>query len=164
MLLLLAILAITAAAYYHLIHKRKGLPPGPTPLPLLGNLLEIMKNPPGEGVYARWRKEYGDVYTYWMGELPIVAVTDYKTIMDTFHKDGETYAGRYSFVEWTKIIKGENLGVIMVDGPLWKEQRRFALQVFRDFGLGQLLNVFCVKCCCRQEHYARAGKLSTPLS
>ncbi|KAI6174478.1 Cytochrome P450-33C9 [Aphelenchoides bicaudatus] len=139
MLLLLAILFVTAYFYYHLIHKRKGLPAGPTPLPVIGNLLEVLRDPPGEAVYSKWRKQFGSVYTYWMGDFPIVAVTDYNTIIDTFQKDAEAYSGRYAFVEFMKLTRGGHLGVIFTDGALWREQRRFALQILRDFGLGKNL-------------------------
>ncbi|KAI6193226.1 Cytochrome P450-33C9 [Aphelenchoides besseyi] len=125
--------------YYHLHHKRRGLPPGPRPLPFFGNLLEVAKDPPGEAVYARWAKEYGPVYTYWLGELPLVAVTDYEMIMDTFHKDGEAFAGRWSFAQFDYMVRGGPFGVIFTEGESWKEQRRFALQFLRDFGLGKNL-------------------------
>ncbi|KAI6195869.1 Cytochrome P450-33C9 [Aphelenchoides besseyi] len=128
---------LIAFLYYHLHHKRRGLPPGPRPLPFFGNLLEVAKDPPGEAVYARWAKEYGPVYTYWLGELPLIAVTDYEMIMDTFHKDAEAYAGRWSFPEFDFMVRGGPFGVIFTEGESWKEQRRFALQFLRDFGLGK---------------------------
>lgn len=66
-MLALIIVGLSALAalvlYYNFYHKRKDLPWGPTPLPVLGNLLSLMANPPGEKVYLRWRKEYGPVYS-----------------------------------------------------------------------------------------------------
>jgi hypothetical protein len=41
-----------------------------------------------------------------MGSLPIVAVTDYKLIIDTFQKDGETYAARWSFRDFDTMMRG----------------------------------------------------------
>lgn len=32
------------------------------------------------------------------------------------------------------------LGVIFIEGDFWRDQRRFSLQVLRDFGLGR--NIF----------------------
>jgi cytochrome P450 family 33 len=139
MFIQLLLLAIGVFLFYHLYYKRRGLPPGPTPLPLFGNLLEVLFDPPGERVYMKWRDQFGPVYTYWMGELPIVAVTDYETIVETFQKDAETYAGRYAFVDFMKLTRGGTHGVIFTEDNIWREQRRFALKVFRDFGMGKNL-------------------------
>lgn len=69
--------------------------------------MSLFRNPPGEVIYAKWRQQYGDVYTYWMGDLPIVAVTDYKTIMETFQKDGDAYAGRWAFTDFDVLARGK---------------------------------------------------------
>ena len=76
--------------------------------------------------------------TVWMGNMPIVTVHDSPTIFETFLKDGEAYTGR-SFSKGFQITRGGYNGVIQTDGPLWREHRRFALHVLRDFGLGKNL-------------------------
>lgn len=45
-------------------------------------------------------------YTYWMGEMPIVAVNDYKKIIETFQKNGDAYAGRTWLHEWSEYLGG----------------------------------------------------------
>ncbi|KAI1702518.1 cytochrome p450 domain-containing protein [Ditylenchus destructor] len=76
----------------------------------------------------------------WFGESPIVCISEYSKIIETFLKDGDTYAGRFNFVEFDKIVNTRSTGgVVFTDGDLWKEQRRFALHVLRDFGLGKNL-------------------------
>ena len=64
------------------------------PLPLLGNMHSIAFNPPGYDVFKKWAQQYGPIHTFWMGEDPVVEITDYDLIIETFQKDGETYAGR----------------------------------------------------------------------
>ncbi|KAF7637785.1 hypothetical protein Mgra_00002759 [Meloidogyne graminicola] len=124
--------------FYNFYFKRRNLPPGPIPLPLVGNLLELKKEMP-EKCFLRWKHKYGNIFTIWFGEQPHVCITDYNKIMETFQKDGETYSGRFRFEEFDKIIKGGSYGIVMTDGDLWREHRRFALQIFRDFGLGKNL-------------------------
>lgn len=60
-------------------------------------------------------------------------------MIDTFQKDGDAYAGRFYFSDFDKLVKGGTHGIITTDGDLWREQRRFALHVLRDFGLGKNL-------------------------
>ena len=110
---------------------------GPIPLPIIGNILSFRNNGL-ETALTRWRKQYGDVMTVWMGSLPVVTIHDCPTIFETFLKDGETYTGRYITPGFTFIRGGYN-GVIITDGELWKEHRRFAIHVLKDFGLGKNL-------------------------
>ena len=76
--------------------------------------------------------------TVWLGNKPIVTVHDSPTIFETFLKDGEAYTGRSSSKGF-QITRGGYNGVIQTDGHLWREHRRFALHVLRDFGLGKNL-------------------------
>ncbi|KAH7717996.1 Protein CYP-33C1, partial [Aphelenchoides avenae] len=77
----------------------------PTPLPLVGNLLTVARLPPGYEAYERWSKQYGCVFTYWVGEQPVVAITDWKTIQETFIKDADTFSGRYLWNETMELLR-----------------------------------------------------------
>ena len=68
-----------------------------------------------------------------------MCVNDSKTIVDTFIKDGDAYAGRVQMKEWLEVVKNGQHGVIFEEGEPWREHRRFALRVFRDFGFGKNL-------------------------
>ncbi|KAH7709572.1 Protein CYP-33C9 [Aphelenchoides avenae] len=126
--------------FYNYYWKRRGLPPGPTPLPLVGNLLSVARQAstsPYEA-FNQWRKKYGPVYTYWVGEKPVVAVTDFKLIQETFVKDGDTYAGRYLWNDAMTLLQDGSIGgVILTEGEEWRTNRRFALQALREFGMGR---------------------------
>lgn len=87
-MILLALLGLFAYWMYWNFHeKRRRLPPGPAPLPILGNLIDIARHEPGEDQFIEWRKRYGDVYTYWVGEHPIVSVNEISLIQEAFVKD-----------------------------------------------------------------------------
>uniref|UniRef100_A0A914VPX5 Cytochrome P450 n=1 Tax=Plectus sambesii TaxID=2011161 RepID=A0A914VPX5_9BILA len=139
MFLLLLAVSTIAFFFHHFYWKRRNLPPGPTPLPFLGNLHTIARNAPGYTAYVKWREQYGEVYTYWLSGVPVVAVTEYEALQETFVKDGETYTGRLHIDFAKQLFRGGNYGIIDTDGPLWKEQRRFSLHVLRDFGVGRNL-------------------------
>uniref|UniRef100_A0A7E4W476 CYtochrome P450 family n=1 Tax=Panagrellus redivivus TaxID=6233 RepID=A0A7E4W476_PANRE len=118
--------------------KRRNLPPGPAPMPFFGNLLEIRKgNHPD--FYVKCTKKYGDIYTVWMGLTPLVCVNDIEAVNEHFLRDGETYTGRHFPKEMMEILKNGITGIVFTEGQLWREHRRFALSVFRDFGVGKNL-------------------------
>uniref|UniRef100_A0A914P187 Cytochrome P450 n=1 Tax=Panagrolaimus davidi TaxID=227884 RepID=A0A914P187_9BILA len=118
--------------------KRKGLPPGPIPLPLIGNLLSIDKLGL-ENFFTDIKNKYGDIHTFWLGESPVVSINDVPTILETFIKDGDTFAGRPTNMLVTDMTRHGRNGLIFTDGPIWREHRRFALHVLRDFGMGKNL-------------------------
>uniref|UniRef100_A0AC34GNW9 Cytochrome P450 n=1 Tax=Panagrolaimus sp. ES5 TaxID=591445 RepID=A0AC34GNW9_9BILA len=85
------------------------------------------------------KNQYGDIHTFWFGETPVISITDVPTILETFLKDGETFSGRPTNMLVTDMTRHGRNGLIFTDGPLWREHRRFALHVLRDFGMGKNL-------------------------
>uniref|UniRef100_A0AC34GQL3 Cytochrome P450 n=1 Tax=Panagrolaimus sp. ES5 TaxID=591445 RepID=A0AC34GQL3_9BILA len=123
----------------HFYWKRRNLPPGPCPLPILGNTLSLALNPPGYQPLLEWKKKYGPVYTFWFGFQPTICITDIKIIKETIIDDSETFSGRVTLNDLIKIVRGGHFGVIETEGNLWLEQKRFILFTFRNFGMGKNL-------------------------
>uniref|UniRef100_A0A915DMA4 Steroid 5-alpha reductase C-terminal domain-containing protein n=1 Tax=Ditylenchus dipsaci TaxID=166011 RepID=A0A915DMA4_9BILA len=93
--------------------------------------------------FLDWRRAYGSVFTYWMGELPVVVVADFESMNESFEKDGDAYSQRPSFVnDFHKLTRGGTLGIISNTGQVWQEHRRFAIHAFKDLGMG---NEICEK-------------------
>lgn len=69
MIILLLSAAVCVFLFHELFWKRRHLPPGPTPLPFMGNILAVILEKPGYECFRRWTKQFGDVYTFWMGKL-----------------------------------------------------------------------------------------------
>ncbi|WKX91278.1 hypothetical protein Q1695_009819 [Nippostrongylus brasiliensis] len=122
--------------------KQRRLPPGPFPLPLIGNVHQL-----AYGMFVRkmsiieilqeWAKKYGSVHTFWFGPMATVNVCDYDLAVEAMVKKGSNFADRFSPYLLTMIRNGR--GVIISNGPPWLEQRRFALHTLRNFGLGRNL-------------------------
>ncbi|XP_016048182.1 cytochrome P450 2C20-like isoform X2 [Erinaceus europaeus] len=110
------------------------LPPGPTPLPIIGNLLQLdMKNISKS--FSDLSKVYGPVFTVYFGMKPTVVLYGYEAVKEALIDWGDEFAGRGSFPIAEKTSKGR--GVIFSNGKTWKELRRFSLMTLRNFGMGK---------------------------
>ncbi|XP_044129728.1 cytochrome P450 2G1-like [Bufo gargarizans] len=116
------------------LRNRGNLPPGPTPLPLLGNALDIR----GDIVNSlmELRKKYGNVFTVYLGTRPVVVVTGYKLVKEVYVDKGDDFLNRGSLPAWDQFYK--NYGLIFTKNiGRWRDLRRFSLSTLRDFGFGK---------------------------
>ncbi|KAF3836142.1 hypothetical protein F7725_028700 [Dissostichus mawsoni] len=61
--------------------RPKNFPPGPTPLPILGNLLNLSVHNPMRDL-ERLRKSYGNVYSLFIGPKPIVVINGMQALKE----------------------------------------------------------------------------------
>lgn len=96
------------------------LPPGPPPLPLLGNLLDLGRHGVLRAVTRLWR-EYGDMFRLKFGRQEAVVLIHPEHGRHVFIKNRANYVkGRG--VESLKHFTGK--GLFTADGELWQVQRR----------------------------------------
>jgi hypothetical protein len=50
-------------------YRRRNLPAGPIPLPLIGNFHQFIRKPKWEEKFLEWKQTYGPIYTMWLGEF-----------------------------------------------------------------------------------------------
>ncbi|KAF1753558.1 hypothetical protein GCK72_020115 [Caenorhabditis remanei] len=135
-LLLTTFLAVLIVRQYL---KAKKLPPGPTSLPLIGNIHQLVYYIWRErGVvraFTYFRKTYGDVFTLWFGPIPHVSICDYETSQEVFVKNGNKYKDRFLPPVFAHV--SDNLGLVSANGEVWAEMRRFTLLAFRNMGVGR---------------------------
>ncbi|XP_056011253.1 cytochrome P450 2U1-like isoform X2 [Ostrea edulis] len=130
----IAIVLLLVSLIWSLTGRRKGLPPGPTCYPIIGNV-GLFK--PSEAVQAhrRLRNMYGDIYTVMIFHKPMIVVHGYQNIRELFLKHGDMFSERPNAYPAEVIAKKK--GLVWSSGPLWKEQRTFALTTMRKFGFGR---------------------------
>ncbi|XP_066291900.1 cytochrome P450 2J4-like [Branchiostoma lanceolatum] len=132
-LVLLLLLLVT----YYYSRRPKNLPPGPWTWPVVGSLPSLAWSKNLHLDFMEWQKKYGDVTYFRMGMLDAVVLGGYDTIRQALVKQSEVFSSRpIHLAVLNKITKKK--GIVMVpSGPLWKEQRKFALTTLRSFGFGK---------------------------
>ncbi|XP_067322187.1 cytochrome P450 2J6-like [Anolis sagrei] len=131
---LLAILLLLYLMKRWWSHQR--YPPGPLSLPIIGGLWRIRF---GIGLNERtinkMSKQYGNVYTLWLGDMPIVLLSGFETVKEGLIGHSEELSGKGSSPYVTFIKRGK--GITFSNGDLWKQQRRFAVVTMRKLGTGR---------------------------
>ncbi|KAM3911034.1 cytochrome P450 2G1-like [Leptodactylus fuscus] len=116
------------------LYRKRNLPPGPTPIPLIGNLLQIKR---GEMVKSLMKMgdQHGPVFTFYFGERPVVVLNGYRAVKEALIDQGDDFSGRGRMHSVDKIFDG--YGVVFSNGERWKQLRRFSLSTLRNFGMGK---------------------------
>uniref|UniRef100_A0A5F9CNJ7 Cytochrome P450 n=1 Tax=Oryctolagus cuniculus TaxID=9986 RepID=A0A5F9CNJ7_RABIT len=115
-------------------HGGGKLPPGPTPFPILGNVLQLDFKDLSKSL-TNLSKVYGPVFTVYLGMKPTVVVHGYEAVKEALVDLGHELSGRSRFLVTAKLNKG--FGVIFSNGKRWTETRRFSLMTLRNFGMGK---------------------------
>ncbi|XP_041735066.2 cytochrome P450 2K1 isoform X2 [Coregonus clupeaformis] len=108
-------------------------PPGPRPLPLLGNMLQLDLNRPYRTL-CELANKYGSIFTVHFGPKKVVVLAGYKTVKQALVNQAEDFGDRDITPVFYDINQGH--GILFANGDSWKEMRRFALTNLRDFGMG----------------------------
>ncbi|XP_022609772.1 cytochrome P450 2F2-like isoform X2 [Seriola dumerili] len=114
--------------------RPKNFPPGPPPLPVLGNLLNLSLDNPMRD-FEKLRRCYGNVYSLFIGPKPAVVINGVQAMKEAMMTKAVDFAGRPQDIFVSDLTQN---GMVLADyGPSWKEHRRFALMTLRNFGLGK---------------------------
>ncbi|KAI1886498.1 hypothetical protein AGOR_G00196360 [Albula goreensis] len=129
--LVLVLVLFYAFSSGHRVHRE---PPGPWPLPLLGNLLLLDLKKPYVSL-NELSKKYGPVFTVKFGPKKVVVLAGYKTVKQALVNFAEEFGDR----DIPPILQdsSQGNGVLFANGDSWKEMRRFSLSTLRDFGMGK---------------------------
>ncbi|GMT22718.1 hypothetical protein PFISCL1PPCAC_14015 [Pristionchus fissidentatus] len=136
-LLLLGVAPFVLAYALYRYHQFTGrYPKGPRPMPFIGNILEFDSKEIHKILDRVGKKQQG-IYTLFL-PMPFVQITDFAILKEAFVDNGDGFTGRMtSKILQEAISFAPNSGVIFSTGDNWKEQRRAAISILRDLGMGK---------------------------
>uniref|UniRef100_A0A8V0ZLX5 unspecific monooxygenase n=1 Tax=Gallus gallus TaxID=9031 RepID=A0A8V0ZLX5_CHICK len=117
--------------------KRTGkgkMPEGPTPLPIVGNILEVKPKNLAKTL-EKLAEKYGPVFSVQLGSTPVVVLSGYEAVKEALIDRADEFAARGHMPIGDRTNKG--LGIIFSNNEGWLHVRRFALSTLRNFGMGK---------------------------
>uniref|UniRef100_A0A669PWA5 unspecific monooxygenase n=1 Tax=Phasianus colchicus TaxID=9054 RepID=A0A669PWA5_PHACC len=132
-LLLVCISCLLIAAWRSTSQRGKE-PPGPTPIPIIGNIFQLNPWDLMES-FKEFSKKYGPIFTIHLGPKKVVVLYGYDVVKEALIDNGEAFSGRGNLPLFEKVFKGK--GIVTSNGETWRQIRRFTLTTLRDFGMGK---------------------------
>ncbi|XP_073497631.1 cytochrome P450 2C23-like isoform X2 [Phyllobates terribilis] len=120
--------------YWKYAWERKKMPPGPFPLPIVGNFLNIQKDGLVPSL-TKMARTYGPIYTVYFGTRPFVVLTGYQIIKEALVEMGDVFLNRGDLPFLGCIFN--HAGLTFANGESWTYLRQFSLLTLRDFGMGK---------------------------
>ncbi|CAH6953041.1 Cyp2c23 [Phodopus roborovskii] len=134
LVLVVSVICLSFLSVWAKTHTGGRLPPGPTPLPIIGNILQLnLKDVPAS--LSKLAEKYGPVYTLYFGSWPTVVLHGYDVVKEALLNQGDEFLGRGPLPIVEDSLKG--YGLIFTNGERWKVLRRFSLMTLRNFGMGK---------------------------
>lgn len=130
-------IAIIVFDYVRMLALRRRMPPGPFPLPIVGNTFSLPDTKPWIYFESLARSYNSSIITFWIGRKPTIWLNDAWTASDLLDKRAGIYSSRPRMVVFAELGAGQSNLVNMYYGDRWCMHRKLT-----HLGVGrqQLIN------------------------
>lgn len=127
--------------YLKIFVRPSSFPPGPIPLPIIGNI-HLLGNEPHKAC-KELSKKYGDVFSLYFGGYKVVIISCIDAAKESLIKKSTDFAGRpvcYTGIETAKGKKtGRGIDIVYSDyGPYWQTIRKLAHKALKMYGTNRI--------------------------
>ncbi|XP_063117381.1 cytochrome P450 2J4-like isoform X3 [Rattus norvegicus] len=142
--LLLTLLTFLLLADYLKNRRPNNYPPGPWRLPFVGNLFQFDLNISHLHLrIQQFVKKYGNLISLDFGNISVVVITGLPLIKEALINNEQNFLKRPIVPSRYRVFKDN--GIFFANVHKWKEQRRFALTMLKNFGLGKKSLEQCIQ-------------------
>ncbi|XP_033120087.1 steroid 17-alpha-hydroxylase/17,20 lyase-like [Anneissia japonica] len=137
--LLLVAVVLLITWMYRNIRRPPGMPPGPTPYPIIGNVSIFMGNTPPQEIFRDMTKKYGPIISFKVGPSWAVIINNYELTQEALLMKPNDFSGRPSLhlVNW---FSDNQQDIIFAQPtPIWKFHRKLAHSAIRKYATGKYL-------------------------
>lgn len=152
---------VTVCVVYLLLQVlRKEVPkglqwlPGPKPLPIIGNVLELGRNP--HLSLTAMSERFGPIFQVQIGMRPVVVMGGSDVIRQALIKQGEEFSGRPDLYSFQFINNGESLAFSTDQAGVWRTRRKLAMNALRSFS--NIASTTSSYSCMLEEHISREAE------
>ncbi|XP_033014432.1 cytochrome P450 2A13-like [Lacerta agilis] len=118
--LVICLSCLTVLSTWRQMHRKSQMPPGPTPLPFIGNLLQVNTRDIYRS-FMKIREKYGPVYTIHLGPRRIVVLCGYDAVKEALVDQAEEFGGRGKQATFDWLFRG--YGQSLLGQPLPRAHR-----------------------------------------
>lgn len=131
--MLLVFIAIIFALFVTRFYLRlKNYPPGPLPLPIIGNLFLLYHFPFAHELFDQLKAKYGGIFTIWIASKPYVVINDYDNCREAYDQLNHFLAARPTLANMDELEINRDPNLIFRPSDMhWFVHRKLALSMGR---------------------------------
>ncbi|XP_042300399.1 cytochrome P450 1A5-like [Sceloporus undulatus] len=126
-------------------------PPGPIGYPLIGNILEVGKDP--HLSLSQMKEKYGDVMKIHIGVTPVVVLSGLETIKQALLKQGEVFMGRPDLNTFRILAETQSFIFGRDSGVMWHARKKMVQNALKTFSSSPSLTSPSI--CLLEEHVSQ---------